>query len=585
MFRNFRVISKISLRNLVRQRRRNILLGVCIAVGMSILVVTTSFTNGLTDIIFNKLMVYMTGHIRVENTESAPTIAQVMRDTPRFVELIKKTVPGVNRIDETNAAMGRAIGNRKTALLMLIGSVKNNGDNDNGDFAMAEGNFEDIYKNDLYPGIVLFKSTANELNVKLNDLVYVKFDTIYKQPQSPAFKIVGIIRSENMFMDMAALVDNDKLKTLLNLRPEESMGLNVVVDHPGDQARIIQEANALYAALKPRAAGIRATLAAHGTSLEADLFALKVKDDEKSRALAARAIAYDEGDGAALEKDKHAVVVSASAAQSLSLKTGDKVHYSYATKYGKDPVEGELVVSGVCRDPEGFAAATIFAPDTFFYEIYYRNLPKVTPPAPAATALAPALLPEWDLLPRTADTDSTTKKQQALMREKWDGTKVDVSTMYETASVAIDMKNVLNIISIVAVGILFVVIVIGVMNTMRMTIRERTREIGTNRAIGMQRRDVRSVFVYEVLYLSIFACVLGILLGFGLIAVFRLFTFDMPDNPFSMFMVKQHLYFLPTAGAIVICFIVINVFAYLIAFLTARRAANMRAADALRHYE
>ena len=66
MFRNFSVISKISVRNLVRQKRRNILLGVCIVVSMAVLVLTSSFTNGLSDIIFNKLMVLMTGHITVQ---------------------------------------------------------------------------------------------------------------------------------------------------------------------------------------------------------------------------------------------------------------------------------------------------------------------------------------------------------------------------------------------------------------------------------------------------------------------------------------------------------------------------------------
>ena len=243
MLRNFRVISKISLRNLVRQRRRNILLGICIAVGMSILVVTTAFTTGLTDIIFNKLMLYMTGHIRVNALESTSQLAMVIRDTPRFVDYIKKNVDGVKRIDETNSAMGRAIGNRKTALLMLIGTTKSQGEENSGDFVMDEGNFNDIFKKDLYPGMVLFKNTAKELNVKLNDLVYVKFDTIYKQPQSPAFKVVGIIKSENMFMDMGAMVDNAQIKTLLNMKPEESKGLNIVVDYPGDHARVIMEAN------------------------------------------------------------------------------------------------------------------------------------------------------------------------------------------------------------------------------------------------------------------------------------------------------------------------------------------------------
>jgi ABC-type antimicrobial peptide transport system permease subunit len=137
----------------------------------------------------------------------------------------------------------------------------------------------------------------------------------------------------------------------------------------------------------------------------------------------------------------------------------------------------------------------------------------------------------------------------------------------------------------VAVLVLFFVILIGVVNTMRMSIRERTREIGTNRAIGMQRGDVRSVFVLEIVFLAILSCVVGILLAWGLASVLGLITFDLKDNPFSMFFVQKHLYFVPKAFTIVANFITIVLVAFLIAFFTARRAAKMRVADALRHYE
>jgi putative ABC transport system permease protein len=147
------------------------------------------------------------------------------------------------------------------------------------------------------------------------------------------------------------------------------------------------------------------------------------------------------------------------------------------------------------------------------------------------------------------------------------------------------MQGTLNLISVIAVAVLFVVIVIGVVNTMRMTIRERTREIGTNRAIGMQRRTVRSVFVMEIVYLAIVACVAGLLLGYGLMFLFSQFTIDAKDNVFGMFLPKQHLYFLPDAWALVFFFVIIVLFTLVISFFTARRASRLQVADALRHYE
>jgi ABC-type antimicrobial peptide transport system permease subunit len=129
------------------------------------------------------------------------------------------------------------------------------------------------------------------------------------------------------------------------------------------------------------------------------------------------------------------------------------------------------------------------------------------------------------------------------------------------------------------------VVLIGVVNTMRMSIRERTREIGTNRAIGMQAGDVRAVFVMEVVILAFAACAVGIAAAYGLMALLSSITIDLRDNPFSMFFVNKHLYFFPTAGAIAANYLVIVAAAFIISFLTARRAARLRVADALRHYE
>jgi ABC-type antimicrobial peptide transport system permease subunit len=52
-----------------------------------------------------------------------------------------------------------------------------------------------------------------------------------------------------------------------------------------------------------------------------------------------------------------------------------------------------------------------------------------------------------------------------------------------------------------------------------------------------------------------------------------------------MFFVNKHLYFVPTVGALIGNFLIIVIVAFLIAFFTARRAAKLRVADALRHFE
>jgi ABC-type lipoprotein release transport system permease subunit len=581
--RSLRVVTAIAVRNMVRQFRRNLLLGIGIAVGMCILVITASFTSGLTDILFNKVMVYMTGHLRVAMDSYTTRRSDVVRDVPRFIAEIKDHVPGIVRIDETVSAFGRTVGNGKTGMVALIGIPR---DSDfYKDTQLESGSTKDMFKPDVFPGIVMYKNAAKDINVKLNDIVTVRFQTVYGQSQAPKFKVVGLIPSENMFMDVAAFVDMAEMRKLLNLKPEESLGLNIVTSYPGDSQKVIKVANELYKALAPGAAGVKAELIAGTARTTADVFALKLQDNPAALKVAIDGLTFVKGDVTALARNKDGIVLTQAAAKALGAGIGSKVKYRYTSKWSPDPVQKDLVVQGIVEPVASFAENAAFANEDLFYQTYFWNIPKDAAVVPHDAPLFKALLPEWDLLERSPNTDAATKKNLRLSRETWKGAKVDVQTMYENASVIVDFQRGLNTVSIVAVLVLFFVILIGVVNTMRMSIRERTREIGTTRAIGMQRNDVRSVFVMEVVILSVFACVIGIGLAYGLMALLSSATIDLKDNPFSMFFVNKHLYFFPTAASIIGNFVVIVLVSFLIAFFTARRAARLRVADALRHFE
>jgi ABC-type lipoprotein release transport system permease subunit len=581
--KRFWVVSKIAFRNLLRQFRRNVLLAIGIAVGMAILVVTASFTNGLTDILFNKVLVHANGHIKVVEEVYTTRRSDVIRDTDRFVRAIRANVDGIKSVEPTVSAFGRIIGNGKTGLALLIGMAKD------ADFykdtQLEEGHTSDIYKPDVFPGIILYKNAVKDIAVGLNDIVTVRFETVYGQSQAPKFKVVGIIPSSSMFMDMAAFVDMDVLRVMMNLKPNESLGLQIVTTYPQDAQKVIAAANRLHDALAPEAAGVRAVLRGARGPADADVFALRLDTDAKSIAVVQAEMKFVKGDVGNLARNRDGIVLTETLARALDAGLGTRVHYRYIPKSSPQPVEDDFTVTGVVQDPSAFAPATAFVHEDAFYKTWFWNIPSEPARAASSAPLFKALLPEWELLERSQTTDAATRKMQKLNREIWKGARVDVQTMFENASAIVDLQKGLNTISVVAVLILFLVILIGVVNTMRMSIRERTREIGTNRAIGMQRADVRHVFVMEIVFLTILACAAGILAGFGIMELLRIPSFELRDNPFSMFFVQKHLYFVPTASSIITNFIVITVVSFIIAFFTARRAAKLRVADALRHYE
>ena len=72
-----------------------------------------------------------------------------------------------------------------------------------------------------------------------------------------------------------------------------------------------------------------------------------------------------------------------------------------------------------------------------------------------------------------------------------------------------------------------IIAILGIVNTLLLSVYERTREIGLVRAIGMTRKQVRRVIRWESVIVAVFGGVLGITLGlvFGFIA-----TTALPDS-------------------------------------------------------
>ena len=71
----------------------------------------------------------------------------------------------------------------------------------------------------------------------------------------------------------------------------------------------------------------------------------------------------------------------------------------------------------------------------------------------------------------------------------------------------------------IVTGLLFVLLLTGVINTMLMSVFERQREIGTLMAIGFRRRWIVALFVSESFALGVASAIAGAAAGAGLVAV------------------------------------------------------------------
>ncbi len=147
------------------------------------------------------------------------------------------------------------------------------------------------------------------------------------------------------------------------------------------------------------------------------------------------------------------------------------------------------------------------------------------------------------------------------------------------------MKTVNNLLSILdsvgkaAFGILLVITMVGIGNTFRMMLIERTREIGTMRALGMQRREVLLVFLYEAIFLGLAGSVAGILVAILVGFISQLLPISGIN---SLFLLRGHLSFLIDfimVGVVLVSLIALSLIA---AYSPSRRASRLDPAAALR---
>ena len=575
------VILKISLRNLFRQKRRNILLGSGIAFGMCILIVANAFSHGLSDILLNKIIVWMTGHITVTMQEKDEKEWQIIRDKDRIKQIILDNVGGDKEIRVGVETEGRALGNEGAEFIVVVGVEPD--ESFYQEMRVVAGDMRDLTNPNIENPIIIYDKMADNLSVKLNDTIRVRFETVYGQIQAARFSVIAIAKADNPFVSMASFTHLKVLKPLLGYKDNETGTMSVVIKNLKNPQSVTEQANRLHDALQPNVAGYQSSIQANGWQKDTRVFSMAT--DQVSRQQFAAQFQIVEGSLDNTLADKQTVLLSQPLADALGVHIGDQVTGVYETKFEGTLPARTYRVGAIFKANGVVADDMVFLHAKQFYETFYPSPPKNPVAVDHTSPLFPVLLKEWNLLARSPDQTALKQKYDALEDSKWHGAILDVQTMYELASDVLKMEQVLNMVTLAAVLILFFIILIGVVNTLRMTIRERTREIGTVRAIGMQQRDVHWSFITEALLLAIFASAAGMVLAFLVMKLVGLMTFHAEESFLTIFLVEQHLYFLPTITGIVQNLLIIVGITLFTAYFPARRAAKMSVAGALRHFE
>jgi putative ABC transport system permease protein len=112
-----------------------------------------------------------------------------------------------------------------------------------------------------------------------------------------------------------------------------------------------------------------------------------------------------------------------------------------------------------------------------------------------------------------------------------------------------------------------------------MAVLERTRELGTLRAIGTSRAQLAAIVLLEALWLGLLGGALGCLLGWGVALGINASHLQMPPPPGAVEPIDVELALVPAAfaGTVALMLVVLAV----AALVPIARATRLRVAEAL----
>jgi len=176
-------------------------------------------------------------------------------------------------------------------------------------------------------------------------------------------------------------------------------------------------------------------------------------------------------------------------------------------------------------------------------------------------------------------------KINAASGEDWTGQKLDVTIWRDEVSFLTWVLTAFDSVSWFLVVVLVAIIAVGITNTMWTSVRERTQEIGTMRAIGMQKRQILGLILSEAVILGLVATSLGALAGALFAAVIDAAQIGIPIQAVQTILLSDTLHLVVTPTSLLAAVGLLTLLTVLAGILPALRAASLQPVTAIQTVE
>lgn len=306
--------------------------------------------------------------------------------------------------------------------------------------------------------------------------------------------------------------------------------------------------------------------------------------DAETRLKSALRVRRQDGGDLDRLREGHTIALFESQARRLGAQPGDVVTIIGETRGGATNTVDAQVVA-VTRDLGQISAWAAFGPKKMVRDLYqYRAdtagglLLYLEDPDDAAVAMEALRvgLEEAGFAVLEHENQPFYFKRSRVAAEDWVGQKLDLTTWRDEMRALLWILAGFRAIRWTLLSLLLVIVGIGLMNTMWMTLRERSGEVGTLRAIGMPARMVWISFMLEAMMIGLIASVIGGAIGAGLAVGIDAMEVPVPMKAFQLIMMTDRIRLVTSIWDVAVAVLFVTGISALAAIPPARRAARLK---------
>jgi putative ABC transport system permease protein len=291
--------------------------------------------------------------------------------------------------------------------------------------------------------------------------------------------------------------------------------------------------------------------------------------------------------------EPNTVLLFANQAKRLEVTVGDTVTFRTEMAGGRSNTADATVVA-VAKDVGLLSSFAVFVPASLCHELYQTG-DDVTGAV-------------WVYLHDIDDAEATMKhlrevfakegytvrdheaapffmKFEAVAGEDWVGQQMDITTWKDEVAMLTTVITAFDTVTGFLIAILVVIIAVGITNAMWNAVRERTREVGTMRAIGMRRGRVAALFLIEAVLLGLFATTSGAAAGTLVALAIDAMHIEVPVDAMKAILLSDTIHLVVTPASLAGSIVALTSFTALAALWPSIRAALLRPVIALGHVE